>query len=239
MNSQSTAQSVAPAPVPPYVPYRTFRNFIDGLKQGIPGRIDRSVMPSMSGATQGQLISALRYLGLVTEMCHPTAALAKLVNSEGSERAKALRDVLTDSYAFLFKNAGFNLKTATPRMVEEQFAAAGASGGTVDKCVAFFMAGAKEAEIEMSPFANQRGPRVGRSRQRAQPRDAVSPIANGAEQMGVAMADSMGAPGMTWAQLLLSKFPSFDPAWPDEVKSKWFDAFDKLMKQGTEQERKQ
>jgi len=29
---------------------------------------------------------------------------------------------------------------------------------------------------------------------------------------------------------LLSKFPTFDPAWPDDVKSKWFNAFDKLMK---------
>jgi hypothetical protein len=33
-----------------------------------------------------------------------------------------------------------------------------------------------------------------------------------------------------WPQLLLSKFPTFDPAWPDDVKSKWFNAFDKLMK---------
>jgi len=28
---------------------------------------------------------------------------------------------------------------------------------------------------------------------------------------------------------LLTKFPTFDPAWPDEVKLKWFEAFDKLL----------
>jgi hypothetical protein len=33
-----------------------------------------------------------------------------------------------------------------------------------------------------------------------------------------------------WAEMLLSKFPQFDPAWSDDVKLKWFDAFDRLMK---------
>jgi hypothetical protein len=33
-----------------------------------------------------------------------------------------------------------------------------------------------------------------------------------------------------WVEQLLSKFPNFDPGWPDDVKLKWFDAFDRLMK---------
>lgn len=33
-----------------------------------------------------------------------------------------------------------------------------------------------------------------------------------------------------WAEQLLTKFPQFDPAWSDDVKLKWFDAFDRLMK---------
>jgi len=37
-------------------------------------------------------------------------------------------------------------------------------------------------------------------------------------------------PPMGWNQLLLSKFPSFDPGWPPEVQAKWFDSFEKLMK---------
>jgi hypothetical protein len=41
---------------------------------------------------------------------------------------------------------------------------------------------------------------------------------------------------MTWEQMLLSKFPSFDPSWPDEVKSKWFDGFHRLMRVGKPQE---
>ena len=34
---------------------------------------------------------------------------------------------------------------------------------------------------------------------------------------------------VSWSQILLSKFPSFNPAWPDDVKIKWFDAFGTLM----------
>jgi hypothetical protein len=29
---------------------------------------------------------------------------------------------------------------------------------------------------------------------------------------------------------LLGKFPSFDPGWPDDIKKKWFEGFDRLMK---------
>jgi hypothetical protein len=30
--------------------------------------------------------------------------------------------------------------------------------------------------------------------------------------------------------MLLSKFPNFDPSWNDEIKMKWFAAFDELLK---------
>jgi hypothetical protein len=40
-----------------------------------------------------------------------------------------------------------------------------------------------------------------------------------------------GSQNISLEQLLLSKFPSFDPAWPDEVKTKWFEGFNKLMEQ--------
>ena len=218
-----------PNAVPPYVPYRSFKNFIDGLKQGMPSRIDRSVMPSMSGAMQSQLTAALRFLGLITANGLPTEGLSRLVNSEGPERLKTMSLMLHGSYPFLFQ--GFNLKTATPRMVEEQFAEAGASGGTIDKCVNFFMSAAKEAEIDLSPhLKNMRGARASRAK-RVTARE-VSLTQNDAAQTTSGSSEPSG--NMSWAQLLLSKFPSFDPSWPDEVKAKWFNAFDELMKQGKE-----
>jgi hypothetical protein len=34
----------------------------------------------------------------------------------------------------------------------------------------------------------------------------------------------------SWHGALLDKFPNFDPAWPDEIKLKWFSAFDEMLK---------
>src|SRR2546425_8289517 len=230
--SESEAKTIAftssaSTPVPPYVPYRSFRNFIESLKQGIRARIDRSVMASMSGALQSQLTSCLRYLELITSGSHPTPALPRLVNSEGPERAKILRDIITKAYPFLFLH--FDLKTATPRMLEEQFANAGASGGTIDKCVNFFLAAAKEAGVELSPHLKSNRQRI--QRRPRGPRDSSVQSLNGAELNG-----NEGASEMSWAQMLLSKFPSFDPAWPDEVKAKWFDGFHRLMRMKLEED---
>jgi hypothetical protein len=198
------------------------------LKQGIPARIDRSVMSSMSGALQSQLTTTLRYLNLIKVTGQPTDALVKLVNSEGPERVKAMREIIIASYPFLFAES-FDLKSATPRMLEEQFGAMGASGGTLSKCMNFFLAAAKEAGIETSPHLKpQRGPRQARTRQRGT--RISDPGSEGQTPFSFTNDDSE----VSWAQMLLSKFPTFDPSWPDEVKVKWFDGFHRLMRQGQE-----
>jgi hypothetical protein len=212
--------------LPPYAPYRTFRNFIDSLKQGIPARIDRSMMPSMSGALQSQLTHALRVLLLISNGGQPTETLPKLVNAEGVEREKIMHEVVNSCYQFIFLN--MDIKTATPRMLEEAFANLGASGGTLDKCLLFFLAAAKDAGIELSPHLKRtRGPRIVRARSRSRVTDQID---NGDDSI---QPNSNGVPDeLTWEQMLLSKFPTFDPAWPDEVKSKWFDGFHRLMRVG-------
>ena len=68
--------------VPPYVSYRTFRNFLELLKEGLPSRIDRSVWgPRYSGTTGQQLMTALKSLRLITDNGVPTQKLEELVNS--------------------------------------------------------------------------------------------------------------------------------------------------------------
>jgi hypothetical protein len=37
-------------------------------------------------------------------------------------------------------------------------------------------------------------------------------------------------PQTEYLKALLDKFPAFDPAWPDDIKAKWFDGFDTFMK---------
>lgn len=144
-----SATKEAAKPLPPYVPYKTFHNFIDSLKQGTPGRIDRSVMGTASGAMQNQLLAALRYLHLIDEQGTPTQSLKRLVAAEDGERSQVLRDILEASYS-LFLDDSFDLAIATPAQFDEKLKSTGASGDTVRKCAAFFLAAAKEAEIPVS-----------------------------------------------------------------------------------------
>jgi hypothetical protein len=217
--------------VPPYAPYRSFRNYLESLKQSIPSQIDRSVMRNMSGALQSQLAATFRYLGLVSPTGAPTDRLSRVVNSEGAERKAALQDIAKASYPFLFQ--GFDLRTATPKMLADRFAQMNASGGTIGKCVAFFTSLAKDAEIPLAPhLLVMRGNRIGKPRRpKAEPSSsqAASPPA------GPSPAELAAMP---WKQLLLSKFPSFDPTWSDEVKAKWFDGFHRLMRQGLDEKEK-
>jgi hypothetical protein len=171
----------------------------------------------------------LRYLGLISEKGLPAETLTKYVTSEGPERQKVLREIVSRGYSFLLTNQHMDLMRATTRQIEEEFIKIGAGGQTVRKCIAFFMGICKEAEIPLSPHLKpfQGSSRVVRMRR-------TLPANNASEGEYESSEVSQSSDGnMSWAQLLLSKFPSFDPSWPDDVKSKWFEAFDKLMKQGT------
>jgi hypothetical protein len=45
------------------------------------------------------------------------------------------------------------------------------------------------------------------------------------------IADSI-PPQVAWWELVLAKFPTFDPTWSEDVKLKWFEAFDTLLRRG-------
>ncbi len=34
----------------------------------------------------------------------------------------------------------------------------------------------------------------------------------------------------SWDEIVLNNFPNFDPNWPEDIKLKWFQAFDALLK---------
>jgi uncharacterized protein DUF5343 len=219
MSKNKTASHGADTVVPPYISYRTFSGFMDRLRKGVPSRVDRSVMSSLSGSNQSQLMAALSYLQLISPKGAPTEKLAALVDPEGDKSQKAMRQILLASYPFLFK--GFDLQKATFDELTGQLASAGASGDTVRKCVAFFLAAAKYAGLQISPFVTSRRRLRVRSNSRALPGDRKT---DENERGG----DFNGA--HTWREIVLSKFPEFDPEWSPETKNKWFDAFDKLIK---------
>lgn len=231
MVQEQSGEHEKPRAVPPYLPYKTFRSFLEQFKVGIPSRIDRGLMGSMSGTAQTRVIAALRFFDLISPNGIPNKdKLPLLVASEGAERQKTLRSILASSYSFLFAE-GFDIKKATARQLAEEFNNAGATGETTRKCIAFFMSAAKDAGLELSPFFKT--PRAGRTA----PRQRRATNAGGAasNERQVDESPDQPASNIKWSQMLLSKFPSLDPAWPDDVKAKWFDSFKDLMRMGQQE----
>jgi hypothetical protein len=212
------------SPAPPYIAYKTLRNFLDRFKQGTPSRIDVSVMSSMSGAARSQVTTALKFLGLTDNSGVPTDTMNRLVKSQGDDWKKNLKEVLATTYPNLFRD-GFSLQTTTAKHLREEFEKTSATGETLDRCIAFFTAAAKDAGIQLSPYLKEgRKPRVNGT-----VKSRKAPSAHEADDRGGDDSDSRSET-KTWEELLLDKFPTFDPSWPDEVKTKWFEGFDKLMK---------
>src|SRR3972149_5252224 len=145
-------------PTPPYLPYRTLKGYIEGLKaSGLPGKIDRTILRNRSGTGQTLLLKALEYLGMITGDGTPTQVLQHIVTcTDNAERELFLRDVLMARYPFLF-NEGFSLQNATPSLIQPAFEkATGISGDTTRKVVAFFLAAAQDAQLPISSYLKVR-----------------------------------------------------------------------------------
>ncbi len=158
---------------PPYIAHKTFTNFINGLAQGMPSRIDKSVMNTLAGSTQGQLLATLRYFSLIRPDGTPEKLLTELVNSEGENRKKLIGEIVKRSYDFVFSSS-LNLQTATTGQVEELFTAEGVAGETRRKAFSFFLALCKDGEIKLSSHIKPPKGVPGTRRRRANTGDQVN-----------------------------------------------------------------
>jgi uncharacterized protein DUF5343 len=141
--------------VPPYVPYKTFLNFLDTLKSvGMPSHIDKAAMGSMSGGNQSWLKAAMRYMKLIDADGAPQASLRALVDSEGAARKSFLQDLFKRTYRELLQKV--DLQNTTPSKLRQAFIELGGQGETVEKNVAFLVAFAKDADVPLSPYITKR-----------------------------------------------------------------------------------
>jgi hypothetical protein len=215
--------------LPPYVSYRTFQNFIEGLQQeGIPARIDRSYWSDrLSGSTGIQLMSALRFLRLIDADGTPTNQLRLLASTRGIPRAEILKEVTTEAFSFLLQGS-FDLQSSTYAQLQEAFHNTfDLTDGVSRKCVKFFVELASAAGMPLSPFISKRLRSV-RSGTGTKP--LIRKRGAKAKWNLAVPQDLAEIPAeKSWNKILLTKFPTFDPTWTDEVKIKWFEAFDKLL----------
>jgi hypothetical protein len=221
-------------PVPPYVAYKTLSNFLERFKQGLPGRIDRGLMGSMSGAAQSQVTTALRYLGMISENNIPTPLMKRYVTGQEQERQAALREMLMESYPFIF-DGDFDLSSATASQLREEFAAnTTATGETLGRCMAFLKDAAQDAGVIVSPFILQKKTRTpGVKRKTATPsreeKSAEKPIKE------VQPAHHAPPPLVFPAQtsLLLSglfqRLPKPGTAWARDERERWVQTLNNVL----------
>lgn len=220
--------------VPPYVAYKTLINFLDRFKQGLPGRVDRGLMGSMSGAAQSQVITALRYLGMISEHGTPTPLMRAYVTGQETERSEAIQKMLTASYPFIF-NSGFDFTTATASQLREAFeTGTGASGETVARCIAFLKDAALDAGIEVSRFITQKKPRtVGSKRKSAAVRKDESRGTVRAKeehhQSVVSKHPSIAAQESLLLWELFQRLPKPGTMWPLEERKRWLETLGNVL----------
>lgn len=207
--------------IPPYVPYRTFRNFVDQLREGIPARIDRSVWGARySGSSGIQLMTALKVLGLTDADGRPTEALERLVMTEGDERRAVLTAILQRHYRPIFT---LDLARATKAQFSETFKIYGAREGVLRKCENFFIQAAQDAGVELSQYILARRHTSRRPTAGSRPRQTPSAVTQPG-RLEVAPAASLNS----LAELVLAKYPDFDPAWEPAVQARWLEGIGKL-----------
>ena len=217
---------------PPYVSYKSFLTLLEDLRgQGIPARLDRSYWgEKFSGSTGTQLMSALRFLELADGSGVPSQTLRDLVKARSNERGEILRKISHSSFAFL-QSSSFQAESATYSQLEEVFKDEyKVDKDVARKCIKFFIEIVIDAGIPLSPYITKKSKS---SRQKT----VLEKIP---KRAGIRTNHRIKIPQnleliphqLSWKELLLSKFPSFDPNWPNDVQLKWFEAFDELLKRG-------
>lgn len=214
---------------PPYVSYKTFDHFITEMKEHLPSRIDRSCWGDMfSGSTGTQLMSAMRFLNLVDINSRPTPRLKVLTSTTGEHRAVLLRQVADEAYAFALRGP-IDPQNATYAELEDVFKNTYRMKSDVcRKCIKFFVEFSKDAGIPLSPQITKKRkmPRTGLVPKTHTKKDNTIPNDNSVVPKTVSQIPEL----LPWHQILIDKFPHFDPAWNDEIKKKWFEAYFELFK---------
>lgn len=145
-----------------YISWQTFKNSLDRLRDaGMPNRIDKSVFVGLSGGTQIQLVAAMKFLGLIDEQGDPSPGFRELVEKDELERKEPLRRVFEAAYPKLFD---LDLTKCSPDQLNEAMTAEyGVRGSTRQKAVRFFLTGAEDLGIAVSPFLVKAGKATVRS----------------------------------------------------------------------------
>jgi len=223
------AQDEESRTAPVYVPWATFISALDALRQhGIPasGKIDKSIWDSQSGTIQSQLILGFKFLGLIDEQKRVSPQLPPLVSASPEERKPILKKLIEEKYQSVIAQ---DLMTISPAQFDEAFRKFGVSGSTLDRATRFFVKACTQLDIPIAKRFLERSKSTTSTPRKRRANAGARHSEDGSSESGE-NRNNEGRTAGSWEQQLLSKFPSFDPQWPDELKAKWFEGFERLMK---------
>jgi hypothetical protein len=213
----------------PYVSFPSFTNLLDWLSTvGTPLQMDRSFWGSkFSGAVGGQLMSALRFLGLLIED-KPTSELEELVRANAEARKKQVALVLKTRYSAIFELG--DLYRLTPKQIsdalQEHYRV---SGDTARKAQSFFINACKYANIPLSSTLRKQARirRSGKPRQKPKekpPEPRIKPPSGQSQNVSQSRTVNLRSGGGT-VELVVS----FDPfTLSDKDRGFVFGLIDKL-----------
>ncbi|MGC9199946.1 MAG: hypothetical protein ACP5E5_13585 [Acidobacteriaceae bacterium] len=221
---------------PASIPWETFLSALDAWKaHGIPaaGNLEHSLGQTPSPATQQQLVSALRFLGLLDNRNHPLPALSALVAAAPEDRKRLLTAILQEKYATILSH---DLASISPGQLEAELRSFGVSGPTLLGAIRFFVRACQAAGIAISkqlspeppnPATAQHNPAPADSRAADTPDAGIKITDSKADAQSHAEALSPALPPRTcrWEEKLLRPFPQFDPTWSEETKAQWLAEF--------------
>lgn len=147
----------------PYGSYKSVKNFVGQLAKTVyPPHIDRDMMSSMSGQTQSEVATALRFLRGTDKKGNTLAPLKKLVDSHGSDSwQKVLREIINAAYKPVVGQ--LDIASSSAKQLQSAFRAyTNADGFMLTRHVRFYLAALKDAGVEYSPhFKAPKSPKRG------------------------------------------------------------------------------
>jgi len=215
-------------PLPPYTSALTFDNFVDKLGSSPPQVVDRSVWGSwLSGASGNQVMNALRFFGMVDEKNQTQKVLVGYLNADGDAKKELLREVLEQSYYWLFDES-IDLSSATALQLEKKFRDQGASGSVLPKCVRFFVKLAQKADIPLSPYFTSRKLRTSRPKRKKR---VISGTQSSRSSTGASIqGQEKPIESIPLEDKILNMFPEFDPNWSQEAQTTWMERIGELYR---------
>lgn len=217
---------------PIYVSYTTFVTLLDWLRdmKVIPNQLDRTLWaPKFAGSTGVQLMSGLRFLGLLYDEA-PMPRLEQLAMASNEDRKPILAQLVRDQYGADFVSG---LSKATPRTVQDRMKELGATDATVRKAVSFFVNAAKAADISMPTHIAK----VARNRSTARRGAAAKNTRNDVQGGKTPPAPPPYVPPGTGLEAtlrpalvpLLRDLAENGPGWNQDEHDRWRTAFDTIL----------